>query len=355
MNYRGIFNNRINNYKTKALEKANLLKEGITRFVKKHLPTLLKKYITIIIIVIVIGFCILNPVQETDIELYLETTEIELRLGKEQDLTKDLKLESIELNNVNFDKKVSTLKKLDEPEDDNYTQNFEFTPIPRFKRNFPLHLKSIKAKANSILVIKTTDDLNRYILNTNPTGGNFEVWMKDSIEANSSKKKQRLFVPNNSNVLLKCDSTGSITLKTSENFSKIFPYDIDIKGIKLITFSENEGFKNNKTRTISVIKSGKIYYSELKDKEVKLRPNQLIELKGAKGKIRFLDSDNGNLNILFTGSVKGISSGVDKNLINLMPTYLQSLLETWFFKDLLAVIAAVLTLIALIKVIIKKE
>jgi hypothetical protein len=91
---------------------------------------------------------------------------------------------------------------------------------------------------------------------------------------------------------------------------------------------ENLGFTQTKQFAsypfaVSTILSGKLYLIELNGREYPLRSGEGLRFKQSEGLLRVLTFQKDQLALQFQGSVRGMSTGWEKNRTNLMPTCLE--------------------------------
>ena len=66
-----------------------------------------------------------------------------------------------------------------------------------------------------------------------------------------------------------------------------------------------------------------MYFQELKAREFRLRPRELISFNQSAGEIRTIRLHDNLVEVKYYGRVRGMYSGFGEHKINLMPTYLE--------------------------------
>jgi hypothetical protein len=123
--------------------------------------------------------------------------------------------------------------------------------------------------------------------------------------------------------------SGSEEINLDMNFQtgvkSIFPRLLQADSLSLFNIDEHVNADNTNTivRHVSTVLSGTLYFESLGGKEKRLRPGQEIRFESSKGEIRTIDIKDDHIAFAFHGSVRGMTTGGDKNRISLMPTYLE--------------------------------
>jgi len=106
---------------------------------------------------------------------------------------------------------------------------------------------------------------------------------------------------------------GKSALSTQVSATNLSLFQID-------TYHNNEF---TVVRRVSSILSGALIFESLNQRELKLRPGEMIHFEQVQGEIRTLRLQDNNIDLKFHGRVRGLSSGSEENRRSLMPTWLE--------------------------------
>lgn len=102
-----------------------------------------------------------------------------------------------------------------------------------------------------------------------------------------------------------------------------FSPQVSITKLSLFQIDKFHGDKRSVVRRVSSILSGTLIFESLGQRELKLRPGEMIHFEQVHGEIRTLRLQDNNIDLKFHGRVRGLGAGSEENPRSLMPTWLE--------------------------------
>jgi hypothetical protein len=102
-----------------------------------------------------------------------------------------------------------------------------------------------------------------------------------------------------------------------------FSPQVSITNLSLFQIDKYHDDERSVVRRVSSILSGALIFESLGQRELKLRPGEMIHFEQVRGEIRTLRLQDNNIELKFHGRVRGLGAGSEENPRSLMPTWLE--------------------------------
>jgi hypothetical protein len=107
----------------------------------------------------------------------------------------------------------------------------------------------------------------------------------------------------------------------------VFSPQVSATNLSLFQIDRYQDDERIVVRRVSSILNGALIFESLNQRELKLRPGEMIHFEQIRGEIRTLRLQDNLIDLKFHGRVRGLGAGSEENRRSLMPTWLEWLRE----------------------------
>ncbi len=115
----------------------------------------------------------------------------------------------------------------------------------------------------------------------------------------------------------------TLDLTLPEQTATEFLPNLPAKQLHFVRFDQFMGTTDTLIREVSTILSGKLYLTELNNKEYALRTSERLQFATSFGSTRSLALQDDEIHLQFHGTASGMTTGWEENRQNLMPNWLE--------------------------------
>jgi hypothetical protein len=280
-----------------------------------------------LVTLLIVSLLLFARVSSTEIELDLLVSEVSFRIPEQQALTNDINLSALGVSGI---QEIQMPRSHVKEEQVFQTQDksglaVKLTPKAGDGQNGSVTLASLIIPGGSRIDVSPSDNPQQYRLSVKGKGMELSAGVAGMLEiAQAGMPPEQVNYMSPKSVIFK-SASGEINLDMNfiTDTKGIFSRQIPADSLSLFNVDEHVSGDNTIVRHLSTILSGTLYFESLGGKEKKLRPGQEIRFESSTGIIRTLELKDDHIAFGFHGSVRGMTTGGDKNPVSLMPTYLE--------------------------------